>query len=105
MICKVNLRFVCIALAIVLLVALYKGTEKAKENKSFEAFHDDEDRELVPMIAPGEQLVDYEKRVIKHMYEQESGKPPLFDGEYLRDKFDNQRPYKPLKERIFFDEL
>jgi len=93
---KINLQFVCIALGIVLLVALYNGAVNAKEKESklVEEFHDDEEKELVPMIAPGEQLVDYEKRVKKHMFEQESGEPPLFDGEYLRDKFDN-----------FFDEL
>ena len=70
-----------------------------------EHFHDDMERELVPMILPGENLIEYKQRLILHQNSRSDGRPPIFDGEYIRDKLDNSRVIKPLDQRVLFNEL
>ena len=60
---------------------------------------------LVPLIGVGEELIDYKKTVEDHFYKSKSKSGNLFDGEYIRSKFDEYRPYIPLKQRIFYDEM
>ena len=84
-------------LVVVVLLVVY-----VLKRSTFEYFHDDDQRELVPMILPGEQLVDYKQRILKHLYSHEKGSVPLSDGEYLRDKLDESPPFVPLYRQTFY---